>query len=544
MDKLLAMIASDPATCFNVVIGIVAVLLVVIIVFAVRLKHARRDKHYLEQYSDDLRTSRDESRRKADLFEAMSSTAHFNYGVTQEKLSEIEGEYASLKAFHEKYKDLPDIEARIAECIQTANVMRDQEFELAAEIEATNKKAKTAEARLLKLQDAYNSIKYAVDRFDAAPILATAEAPKESFFDITGIAPIPFNAMSVNDLRRRYREIQRHIQELVTSYVGRYSTKSSEAIYTLMTMGMQSELNNIISAMKFGKLEEAQLQVKALITKYSAAAANGNMTIVGTLVKFTSQLEYLYMQAVETEYEYYTRRETAREEQRALKEQMRIEAAERKLLEEEQRKIEAEAQKYAKELERLNALVAESQDEAQIEAGRAQIAEITAQMEAIETKKAEIVNLQNGKAGTVYVISNIGAFGEDVFKIGMTRRLEPQDRINELSSASVPFPFDVHSFIFSDDAVSLENQLHEELNQRRVNKVNVRKEFFRIPVEELQELVQRIDPSAEFTLTAAAEQYYQSQSITEVPTVGDESACDDEEPEQEENDTAEAETEV
>jgi hypothetical protein len=99
----------------------------------------------------------------------------------------------------------------------------------------------------------------------------------------------------------------------------------------------------------------------------------------------------------------------------------------------------------------------------------------------------------------------------------MTRRIEPQDRVNELGDASVPFPFDVHSFIFSEDAVSLENALHKQLNDRRVNKVNLRKEFFNVTIEELKELVERIDPTAPFKVTALAEQYRQSLSISDVP---------------------------
>lgn len=94
----------------------------------------------------------------------------------------------------------------------------------------------------------------------------------------------------------------------------------------------------------------------------------------------------------------------------------------------------------------------------------------------------------------------------------MTRRLDPQDRIDELGSASVPFKFDVHSFIFSEDAVSLENQLHQALNDNRVNKVNLRKEFFYSSVDELEKLVYDIDPTAEFNRTMLAEEFRQSQS--------------------------------
>ena len=152
-----------------------------------------------------------------------------------------------------------------------------------------------------------------------------------------------------------------------------------------------------------------------------------------------------------------------------------------------------------------------------MDALRKRLAEMTEAVRKVEDKKTEIINLQNGKAGTVYIISNIGAFGDHVYKIGMTRRLDPQDRVNELGDASVPFPFDVHSFIFSEDAVSLETALHKELNNRRVNKVNLKKEFFDISIEELQQIVERIDPTAPFRVTALAEQYRQSLSISELP---------------------------
>ena len=133
-------------------------------------------------------------------------------------------------------------------------------------------------------------------------------------------------------------------------------------------------------------------------------------------------------------------------------------------------------------------------------------------------QKKEISKLANGKAGNVYVISNLGSFGENVFKIGMTRRLNPQDRVNELGDASVPFKFDVHSFIFSDDAVGLENKLHTILNNKRVNKVNLRKEFFYCTIDELEQLVTEIEPTAEFNKTMLAEEFRQSQSSDEIYT--------------------------
>lgn len=164
-----------------------------------------------------------------------------------------------------------------------------------------------------------------------------------------------------------------------------------------------------------------------------------------------------------------------------------------------------------------------------MEALRQRILALQAQLADVVVQREEITKLQNGKAGNVYIISNLGSFGANMFKIGMTRRQDPQDRINELSNASVPFKFDVHSFIFSDDAVKLEGKLHEMLNDKRVNKVNLRKEFFYTTIDELEQLVNEVDPTAEFNRTMIAEEYHQSQSTDSIYTSEYEADFDDEE---------------
>ena len=118
------------------------------------------------------------------------------------------------------------------------------------------------------------------------------------------------------------------------------------------------------------------------------------------------------------------------------------------------------------------------------------IQELEEKLRALQADKDNVLEReQNTRAGFVYIISNIGSFGERVFKIGMTRRLEPMDRIAELSSASVPFPFDVHAMIFSEDAPGLETILHQHFDSDRVNKVNPRKEFFRVDLDEIKKVV-------------------------------------------------------
>ncbi|RHV08724.1 GIY-YIG nuclease family protein [Firmicutes bacterium OM07-11] len=190
---------------------------------------------------------------------------------------------------------------------------------------------------------------------------------------------------------------------------------------------------------------------------------------------------------------------------------MRQEAEERKALEAERKKVEREESKYNGEIEKLREQLSAAKDD-EFEKLNARILELQSQLADVIVKKKEISNLANGKAGNVYVISNLGSFGDKMFKIGMTRRLNPQDRVNELGDASVPFKFDVHSFIFSDDAVGLENKLHQILDDKRVNKVNRRKEFFYTSIDELEQLVTEIEPTAEFNKTMLAEEFHQSLS--------------------------------
>ncbi|MBU0701219.1 GIY-YIG nuclease family protein [bacterium] len=216
---------------------------------------------------------------------------------------------------------------------------------------------------------------------------------------------------------------------------------------------------------------------------------------------------------------------------------MRQEAAERKKLEAERKKIEQEELKYENEIDSIKQIMAVTVDNEKVKQLEERLAKIQAQLDEVEKKKDEITHLQNGKAGYIYIISNLGSFGEKTFKVGMTRRINPQDRVDELGDASVPFAFDVHSFIFSEDAPDLEYKLHKQLHNSRVNKVNLRKEFFNTTIDELEDLVYSLEPSAEFNRTMLAEQYNQSMSIDEVPDdviiVDDELPIDEDEEESE-----------
>ena len=135
--------------------------------------------------------------------------------------------------------------------------------------------------------------------------------------------------------------------------------------------------------------------------------------------------------------------------------------------------------------------------------------------EAQEKKERALSMAQQTKRGHIYVISNIGSFGENVFKIGMTRRLDPLDRVRELGDASVPFSFDIHAMIFSEEAPTLEYELHKQFSDNKVNMLNPRKEFFRVTIDEIEQKIKQIGLEAEFSKLPEAMEYRETLAILE-----------------------------
>ena len=210
-------------------------------------------------------------------------------------------------------------------------------------------------------------------------------------------------------------------------------------------------------------------------------------------------------------YSYMVKKEEEREIQRAIKEQMLEEQKVLKEIEREKTKLEKEEKQFKNEINKLMSYVRKSSEiEKQLYIDK--IKELEEKLKALEKDKNNVLEReQNTRAGFVYVISNIGSFGENIYKIGMTRRLEPMERIKELSSASVPFEFDVHAIIFSEDAPKLEKVLHQTFEKNRVNKVNVRKEFFDVDIMEIEKVVkENHNATVDFKLFADAEEYRQS----------------------------------
>lgn len=189
-------------------------------------------------------------------------------------------------------------------------------------------------------------------------------------------------------------------------------------------------------------------------------------------------------------YAYMVKEDEEREQRKAIREQMMEEDKVRREIEHEKQKIEKEVAQFTNEVSKLMGYMQKAKDDVEKQLYLEKIKELENKLAALSKDKENVLQReQNTRAGFVYIISNIGSFGENIYKIGMTRRLEPMDRINELSSASVPFPFDVHAMIFSDDAPALETLLHKTFQEYQVNKVNPRKEFFHVNLEEIKKIV-------------------------------------------------------
>lgn len=272
----------------------------------------------------------------------------------------------------------------------------------------------------------------------------------------------------------------------------------------LLLRAFNAECEHTIERVTVNNVESCE---KRLSASCDAISKLGRIVSVSIRQKYYSlKVEELYLAL-----EYQLKKQEEKEALREARARQREEAKLAKELEEERKKLEKEQKHYQKALSGIVAQLASvSPDDAP--ALLEKKAEIEQRLEKIDADFAHVdYRAANARAGYVYVISNIGAFGEGVYKIGMTRRLVPMERIDELGDASVPFDFDVHALIFSADAPALEAALHNAFADRKLNHINKRREFFRVSLDEIKQVVrENYDKTVEFIDVPPAEQYRQS----------------------------------
>lgn len=269
----------------------------------------------------------------------------------------------------------------------------------------------------------------------------------------------------------------------------------------LAVRSFNNECDACMTKVKFNNIDALEKRIVKSFETLNKLNERAKVSI--TRPYLNKKLEELYLL-----YEYQVKKREEWEEQQRIKEDMREEQRALREIEAAKAKIEKEEQHFNQAIEALKSKLEEAPDTEKLKL-EDKIKELERKLALVEKDKQDVFNReQNTRAGYVYIISNLGSFGEDVYKIGMTRRLEPMDRVKELGDASVPFTFDVHAMIFSEDAPSLENALHNHFTHRRVNQVNPRKEFFKVNLHEIERVVkEHHNKIVEFTKLAEAEEY-------------------------------------
>lgn len=275
----------------------------------------------------------------------------------------------------------------------------------------------------------------------------------------------------------------------------------------LLLRAFNSECDELVAKVKYTNFDSSLDRI------YKSAEA---ISKLGTVMNISITQEYLSAKVKELRlaFEYQNKKHQEHEEQKAARAEQREQAKVLQEIEEQRKRIEKEQTHYQTAYGKLALQLSEHPDDPDLLEKKQQLEE---RLSDIDNALANIDYRQaNMKAGYVYVISNIGAFGENIYKIGMTRRLNPQDRVDELGDASVPFNFDVHAMIFSDNAPALEAALHRAFEDRKLNMVNQRREFFHVTLDEIKDVVKKnYDKTVEFIDVPDAEQYRVSMKMKE-----------------------------
>ena len=386
--------------------------------------------------------------------------------------------------------------------------------EIKASREELSRVQENLESRNSELKDALEELQQAKDQL----IETNEEVLMQSF----GLYTPRYAFMNADEYKAHLLEIRAKQKDMIkakTAVSGNMNwtvngnaskgKKMVSDMQKLLLRAFNSECDDVIEHVKYNNIEASE---KRITTSREAISK------LGTIMEVSIQPQYyrLKIEELHLAFEYAQKKQQEKEEQKEARARMREEAKLAKEIEEERKKLEKEQRHYQNALQRINA-----QLEAASDADRAAIeekkAELMAQLDKIDKEFADVDYREaNQRAGYVYIISNIGAFGENVYKIGMTRRLDPQDRVDELGDASVPFNFDVHAMIFSNDAPKLEAALHNAFADRKLNFVNQRREFFNVSLDEIKQVIKdNYDKSVEFVELAPAEQYRESLKLKE-----------------------------
>lgn len=286
----------------------------------------------------------------------------------------------------------------------------------------------------------------------------------------------------------------------------REGVKMTKHYSKLMLRAFNGECDASIAKVRWNNIGTMEARIKKSYEAINKLGAHHQIII-------TQEYFDLKLQELRLEFELQEKLYQEKEEQRKIKEQMREEEKAQREIEKARKEAEEEEERNTKALQKARAEIEKAKGK-ELEQLTEKIKTLEENLKkAQEQKERAISRAELTKSGHVYIISNIGSFGETVYKIGMTRRLEPMDRINELGDASVPFDFDVHGLIYSENAPELEGNLHRKLDTKRINLINRRAEFFITTIDEIEAIVKELNLNVQLTKIAEAREYRETISL-------------------------------
>ena len=420
------------------------------------------------------------------------------------KIGSLNQDLQSLK----KYQPIVDVEAEVTKRRCDLNIELENKINhVNQEVAQRQAESQSLESRLRLLNDEFTSLDKRMKALTESSELIEAGFYQSKYdFD---------NSKKYEDRLEQIRQKQKDMIKDKVAIICRteWSVGDSRAEGKKMTertikLGLSAfnvQCDNEILKVKFNNIDRATEKIHKIKETVNKLLEPNHCEIMAHFVEL--KLQELYLA-----YEYQQKVHEEKEEQKALREQMREEEKARKEAERAEAEALREEKRYEAALEKAR-LELDGKTENERALFLAKIAELEFKLKEAQDNKERAKSLAElTRMGHVYIISNIGSFGENVFKIGMTRRLDPMDRVYELSDASVPFEFDVHAMIKSDDAPSLEKKLHEKFTKKRMNRMNPRKEFFRATLVEIEDECKKIH-QGEFKLTKLAEAKEYRQTI-------------------------------
>lgn len=277
----------------------------------------------------------------------------------------------------------------------------------------------------------------------------------------------------------------------------------------LLLRSFNNECDYCVDNVKFNNIETNENRIEKSFEALNKLGRVMNASISDTYKSY--KFDELHLA-----FEFQKKKQEEKEEQKKIREELREQQKLEQEIKQARERIAKEKKHYLIAIKEMELKLSQALTETERNLYKEKLDDFKNQFSELE-KEEKVIDYreQNAKAGYVYIISNIGSFGENVYKIGMTRRLEPMDRVDELGDASVPFSFDVHGLIFSENASALEAKLHERFYSKRINKLNDRKEFFRANINEIENVIkENFDKSIDIVKEAPAEQYREGLLIT------------------------------